>query len=179
MQRLLVWAFLVSVSPCAACDARDLIAQHEGKRSCVYTDTMGHPTIGIGYNLDQYGAQEAIESVGADYDSVRDGTQCLTDTQIFDLFDPSYQRAVSGARAAVSSYDLLCCSVQNVMTDMDYNLGDAGFASFTTFIGLVNEGSWAAAAEDGRNTRWCGEVGSRCFDDMTAVAGGCGLRAVV
>ena len=89
------------------------------------------------------------------------------------LFEPSYQSAVSGARRAVSSYGGLCCGVQNVMTDMDYNLGDNGLASFNTFISLINQKQWAKAADDGKGTAWCGQVGSRCSDDMAAVAAGC------
>ena len=75
-----------------------------------------------------------------------------------ELFEPSYQSAVSGARRAVSSYDSLCCTVQNVMTDMDFNLGNAGFASFHQFIGYINAGEWSKAAADGRNTAWCSQV---------------------
>lgn len=157
-----------------SCDARNLIANHEGKRSCVYKDTMGIPTIGIGYNLDNPGAPQAIAAIGANYNDVRSGKQCLTDSQIMKLFEPSYQSAVRGARSAVSCYDRLCCSVQNVMTDMDYNLGDGGFASFRGFIGYVCAGQWAQAAADGKGTAWCGQVGNRCTGDMAAVASGCG-----
>ena len=56
-------------------------------------------------------------------DDVRSGKQCLTDSQVMKLFEPSYQSAVSGARRAVSSFSSLCCNVQEVMIDMDYNLG--------------------------------------------------------
>ena len=156
-----------------ACDARSLIAKHEGKRDCVYVDTRGHPTIGIGYNLDDPGARAAIAAVGADYDTIRSGKQCLTDSQVMKLFEPSYQSAVRGASGAVSSFDGLCCNVASVMIDMDYNLGDAGLRSFGTFISLINQKRWADAAKDGRGTAWCGQVGSRCSDDMQAVAAGC------
>jgi len=158
----------------ANCDARSLIAKHEGKRDCVYMDTMGHPTIGIGYNLDNPGARQAIAAVGENYDDVRAGKKCLTDSQVMQLFEPSYESAVRGARRAVISYDNLCCSVQNVMTDMDYNLGDGGFASFHQFISLVNQHSWAAAASDGEGTAWCRQVGTRCSEDMAALRAGCG-----
>jgi len=170
----LAFANATNSSNDANCDARSLISRHEGKRDCVYTDTKGHPTIGIGYNLDNPGARKAIAAVGADYDSIRSGKTCLTNSQVMELFEPSYNSAVSGAKRAVSSYSSLCCGVQNVMTDMDYNLGDGGFASFRTFISLINQGRWGDAAADGRGTAWCGQVGSRCSDDMEAVARGCG-----
>jgi len=165
---------VTSIPAMLACDARSLIAQHEGKRDCVYTDTKGHPTIGIGYNLDNPGARAAITAVGANYDDIRSGKTCLTDSQVMQLFEPAYQSAVSGARSAVSSYDTLCCNVQNVMTDMDYNLGDSGFASFGAFISYINDRNWEAAASDGKRTAWCGQVGNRCIEDMAAVREGCG-----
>jgi len=155
----------------SACDARSLIENHEGKKSCVYTDTQGHPTVGIGYNLDSSGARSAIAAVGANYDKVRAGTECLTNSQIMSLFEPSYQSAVNGAARVVSSFSSLCCNVQDVMTDMTYNLGS--LSSFNTFVSLINKGEWASAASDGRGTLWCSQVGNRCSDDMARIAKGC------
>merc|ERR1712032_986351 len=57
---------------------------------------------------------------------------------------------------------------------MDYNLGDGGFESFSGFIRYINQKEWSQAAADGRATAWCGQVGSRCTEDMRAVATGCG-----
>jgi len=161
-----------TVTVASDCDARSLISNHEGKRACVYIDTRGHPTVGIGYNLDNSGARQAIAAVGADYDKVRSGSQCLSDSQIMQLFAPSYQSAVSSAKRFVSSFDSLCCTVQEVMTDMSYNLGS--LSGFNTFVSLINSGQWSAAAADGRQTAWCGQVGSRCSDDMGRVQQGCG-----
>ena len=103
---------------------------------------MGHPTVGIGYNLDNPGAPAALAAVGANYQDVRSGKTCLTDAQVMSLFEPAYQSAVRGAQAAVSSAAALCCGVQNALTDMVYNMGDAGFGSFHGFIALVNERRW-------------------------------------
>jgi hypothetical protein len=92
----------------------------------VYKDSRGIPTIGIGFNLQVGGAKLAISNVGADYDKVLSGAQCLTDSQIMQLFEPSYEAAVYGAKGVVSSFNSLCCEVQAVMTDMAYNLGSHG-----------------------------------------------------
>ena len=50
-------ALAALLRPSLACDASSLITRHEGKRLCVYTDTTGHKTVGVGYNLDQGGAR--------------------------------------------------------------------------------------------------------------------------
>ena len=157
-----------------ACDASSLITQHEGKRPCVYTDTTGHKTVGVGYNLDQFGAKSDIESIGADFDSIYSGKSCLTDSQISSLLRLSLSRAESSASTDVSSYNSLCCGVQVVMTDLAFNLGRSGFGSFGTFISLINEKKWAEAASDLRGTLWCSQVGNRCSDDASRIASGCG-----
>eukprot|EP01052_Picozoa_sp_SAG31_P056225 SAG31_NODE_15974_length_728_cov_10.190779_1_plen_107_part_10 len=69
-------------TPSLGCDASSIVSKHEGRRKCVYTDTTGHKTIGVGYNLDQPGAKFMIASVGADFDKVYSGKQCLNDKQI-------------------------------------------------------------------------------------------------
>ena len=100
------------------CDAGSMIKRHEGVRKCVYVDTTGHHTIGVGFNLDASGAKSACEAAGIDYDAVYSGSKCLTDSQVDSLFSLSMKQAESSARADVSSYDSLCCNVQNVVTDM-------------------------------------------------------------
>lgn len=175
MFRILLVFLAVGAAAGSTCDARSLITKHEGSRSCVYIDTTGNPTVGIGYNLNDSTARSDLAAVGADYDKVRAGTECLTQDQIMKLFEPSYQRAVSSAESAVSSFNSLCCNVQEVITDMSYNLGS--LSSFTTFVSLINSGSWAQAAQDGRGTAWCSQVGSRCSDDMDRVSNGCGSPA--
>ena len=152
---------------------RNLVAKHEGDKLCVYVDTTGHKTIGIGYNLDQNGARQMIESVGANFDDIYSGKKCLTQSQVNVIFSKTIGSSISGARSAVSSFDSLCCGVQNVMVDMTFNLGVSGFRSFGTFISDINNKEWASAAADMKGTLWCRQVGSRCTDDASYVAKGC------
>jgi GH24 family phage-related lysozyme (muramidase) len=111
------------LSSSSNCDASSMVKRHEGVRKCVYVDTTGHHTIGVGFNLDASGARSACEAAGIDYDAVYSGSKCLDDAQVNSLFSLSMKQAESAARADVSSYDSLCCNVQNVVTDMAFNLG--------------------------------------------------------
>ncbi len=154
-------------------DVRGLVEKHEGRRSCVYTDTTGHKTIGVGFNLDNSGARSAIAAIGANFDQVYSGKQCLTSSQIDSLFTTSLNSATSGARSVVPGYSTLCSNVQAVMIDMDFNLGSAGLGSFNTFLSLVKQHKWSDAASDLRGTLWCRQVGNRCSDDSSIISSGC------
>ena len=146
----------------------------QGKRLCVYVDTTGHKTIGVGYNLDQGSARSDIASIGANFDQLYSGKACLTDSQCQALLNLSLRRAASAASADVSSYNSLCCGVQNVMTDLAFNLGQAGLGGFHTFISLINSRQWSQAASDLEGTLWCRQVHGRCPDDANRIRQGCG-----
>ncbi len=78
---------LVFVSTCTAeeIDKTKLKAQlikHEGKRSKVYKDSEGVPTIGVGFNLKRSDAKAKIEALGLDYTKVLSGDQELTDPKL-------------------------------------------------------------------------------------------------
>ncbi|MFZ0915112.1 MAG: hypothetical protein WAN09_17705, partial [Candidatus Korobacteraceae bacterium] len=92
------------------------IEHWEGRRNQTYDDktgkaitpgcvVLGHPTVGVGFNLDATGAQAAIEALGLDYDQVRSGGQTLTDDQIDTLLDQTVNQAIQGARQVVPSFD--------------------------------------------------------------------------
>jgi lysozyme len=162
-----------SASTAAACDASALIANHEGTRSCSYTDTTGHRTVGVGFNLDACSASKwsgILPSV--DYQDVYSGKTCLTSDQIHTLLEYSMRGAVAESRRVVSNYDAMCCGVQNVVTDMTFNLGS--LSGFGTLVSLFEKGSYAAAADDMKNTLWCRQVGRRCTEDADMVRKGCG-----
>ena len=112
------------------CNAGSLITGHEGKRLCVYVDSTGHHTIGIGYNLDTSAAKGDIAKIGANFADIYSGKTCLTDGQCSALFAISLGRAKAGAAADDHNYGSLCCGVRNVISDLAFNLGTAQLAGF-------------------------------------------------
>ena len=140
---------------------------------CAYTDTTGHRTVGVGFNLDADGAQKAVASVGAYYKQVYSGDVCLTSDQVDGLLQISLRTAEGDAASVVSSYGSLCCGVQVVITDLVFNMGAATLGTFTDFLGYINAGQWGAASSDLKQTEWCGQVGDRCNDDAGRIGSGC------
>src|SRR5579863_5007695 len=107
----------------------DWIARWEGgPATTAYLDSKGHPTIGIGFNLDRFGAAQAIAALGLDYNQVRAGQQSLTTDQIDQLFKQDVNTAVENARQKLPNFDALPDPAQMVVIDMVFNLGVQGFA---------------------------------------------------
>ena len=169
------------------CDPKPMIIRHEGEKQCVYLDTKGIKTIGVGYNMRNKDAPEVFKSIGADYNKFINGpvtkwnapcncssVPCLTGDQIEELLDISLQTAIADARKVISTFDSLCCPVQNVMVDMSFTLGGPGFAQFTTFAKLVTRQYWKAAGDDLTVSLWCTQATARCMEDANIVREGCG-----
>jgi peptidoglycan hydrolase-like protein with peptidoglycan-binding domain len=153
-------------------EATRRIAEHEGTRAKVYTDSRGHPTVGIGFNLDRQGAAAALAAVGADYERVRAGSESLTSDQIDALAKSDIENALSEAGSIVSNFDSLSAARQFVIVDMIFNLGSAGFADFHQTIAAIEKGDFAKAAEDMANSAWYGQVGSRAVSDCALMKSG-------
>ena len=190
---LIIFELAIFFHSCRAqqCDPKPLIIRHEGKKACVYLDTKGIKTIGVGYNMQNKDAPEVFKEIGADYKKFENGpvtkwnvpcncssVPCLTEEQIEDLLDISLKTAIADAQKVIATFDSLCCPVQNVMVDMSFTLGGPGFAQFTTFAALVTHQYWKAAGDDLTVSKWCMEQAtSRCMEDANVVRDGCGCSA--
>jgi GH24 family phage-related lysozyme (muramidase) len=146
--------------------ARRLIANHEGSVPHVYMDTEKHPTIGIGFNLDRPDARQRIESLGLDYDSVRNGQQTLTGEQINALFDGDLTQAVASARELVGSFDQLAADAQVVLIDMVFNMGRVGVSRFQKMLTALEAGDYEGAAREMQDSHWALQVPVRAKQDI-------------
>ncbi|BCJ34172.1 hypothetical protein Athai_16750 [Actinocatenispora thailandica] len=140
---------------------RDQLAQDEDSRPHVYTDTEGHPTVGIGFNLDRGDARSRLAAVGADYDAVRAGTRDLTQDQINQLFRHDVGTAVTTARDYYAGFDQLDPARQRVLANMAFNMGPATLGQFHQLHTALTNGDWNAAANAMQDSRWADQVGDR------------------
>lgn len=139
---------------------RQLI-EHEGKRWSVYVDSQGHPTIGVGFNLQRAGAKQSIESVGADYEHVLSGKDRLNDHQIEQLFKRDISDSIRYCREVLPNFGELSSTRQRVVVDMMFNLGKAKFATFKKFIHAVRNAEYEKAAKEMEDSKWHGQVKTR------------------
>ena len=158
------FSMLIMTSFLADLDREKLKAElvkHEGKRNHVYKDTEGHPTIGVGFNLDRGDAKTKIEALGLDYAKVKAGTQDLTDAQVYQLLDGDMDTAIVDSKSVFPKFADLSDVRQRVIADMMFNLGKSKFLGFKKMIEAVNAGDFAKAADEMKDSAWYRQVGQR------------------
>lgn len=142
-------------------DFMDFIESHEGKRRKVYMDTMGHPTIGIGFNLDRPDAPKLISEQGIHFGGVLDGTVELSEQAIYTLFTVDVENVLKQVKELVPSFDQQPKDMQLVLVDMCFNLGKGGLSKFKKFLAAVEERNYSRAAAEMIDSRWYSQVGNR------------------
>ncbi|MFI1584506.1 glycoside hydrolase family protein [Embleya sp. NPDC020630] len=148
---------------------REFVAGHESANGLagdkhVYTDSTGHPTIGVGFRLDRGDSRAMLTAVGADYDAVREGRADLTGRQIALLFEATYDQAAWAAEELVPGYAALPTTRQAVLVDMVFNMGKTGVGRFTGMLTALANGDYDAAAAEMRKSVWAKQVGARAIE---------------
>ena len=213
-----------------AVEGQAMTRQYEGVRAGAYIDTKGHPTIGVGFNLDRTDADavlgalqppaqtlsvlgccsynEAIVTYGDDQcDASCARAKCtasscgscepsqaactanhggaghvLSEGQIQQLLAVTYSELKTGgvnayqsnpkcgtsyspgcvpAGSGAPTFDELCCSVQNALIDMAFNMGAAGLSKFPKMLAAIGNRDWAEAGHQARDSSYYRQGGRR------------------
>lgn len=163
-------------------EVRTRIAQNEGCETRVYLDTMGIPTVGIGFNLDRADAPGILADCGASYDAIRAGTAELTQEQVNEIFAVSFAPIVQEARASLDTgvFDALDDARRFVIVDLVFNLGNEGWLEFAATRDLINRAQdqkeqghteaahalFGEAADHLAASAWASQVGDRATRDI-------------
>lgn len=148
------------------------ITDWEGYSERVYTDAQGHPTVGIGFQLDKEGAQQKIESLGLNYQAVVEGTQSLNDDQIKQLLNADIATATKEVQELVSNFDDLPEDRQEILVDLVLEIGEAELSNHSDFVEAVESKDWELAAEIIKNTHWYEEAGLRAHSIVNVLKDG-------
>src|SRR6266566_3805866 len=128
-----------------------LIERHEGRRHGVYKDTLGNLTIGVGWNLEDADSETICEHFGLNLSDLRSGLDTLTDSQISQVFDYQVTATISAAMSVFPNFQMMPDTVQAVVCDMIFNLGETRFSKFVSTIAVLKKGDWKQAAIDAGN----------------------------
>lgn len=138
------------------------LIQHEGKRSKVYKDTEGIPTIAVGFNLTRSDAKSKMEAMGLDYRKILSGDLELNEAQIESLLSADIEAAIADAISSVKVFDKLSDVRKRVVVDMVFNLGKTRFLKFVNMIAALEKRDFDTASKEMTDAKWCKQVKTRC-----------------
>lgn len=139
------------------------LRRFEGVRPRVYKDSEGIPTVGVGFNLEKPNARILLRSVGADYRSILNGSQSLSNEQIDRLLYLDIQDAIKTAKTIVKTFDSQPVEVQVIIVDMAFNLGNR-LSEFRKMIQAVNNFDYNTASVEMLNSQWATQVKGRAVE---------------
>lgn len=152
--------------------AQPKVQQHEGRELHVYKDSMGIPTIGVGFNLMRGDARQLCANCGAVYDALLSGLSVLTDAQCDWLYRECAFEVLEWMTVLFPAYFTYSMNRQIALLDMGFNLGETRFRKFRMMISAVLAGDWAKASEEALHSEWAVQVGERAIDDAMALSEG-------
>ena len=137
------------------------VIQHEGKKSKVYRDTKGIPTVGVGFNLNRTDAAEKLSKVGASLANIKSGNSALSEPQIKALLVDDLSKAKADAQTLIKNWQALPSSVQGVLVEMTFNLGKKGLSEFKNFLKHIENRRFDLASDEMLRSAWARQVGDR------------------
>lgn len=115
------------------------IKKHEGFRKRMYTDSVGVPTIGYGFNLEQVELPKPVAELWLSFEIEKHQKE-LEEFHWYNNLDPVRQ---------------------DVLLDMHYNLGNSRFKQFTKMIAALENKKYEEAAKEMLDSRWAQQVRKR------------------
>jgi len=142
-------------------DILDFIKDHEGYRPNVYKDSLGIPTIGIGFNLTRPDARLIAKKVGVNYEDILSGKSALTDEQIKEIFKITLTIAYNDAKKWIPNFDSLPKNIKLGVLDMSFNMGFTRLNKFVKTKDYILKGEYGNAANEIQKSKWSTQVGKR------------------
>lgn len=148
------------------------IKRHEGRRDTAYNCSEGKRTIGYGFNLDRTDARQKIEDLGLNFSDVYSGRAKLTEAQMQYLFECDFMNSqLAGERAIGKNYSKLANPAREVLTEMAYQLGEAGLKGFRNFRRALQTPDYQKAAQQMKNSKWARQTPNRAKELSRKMAG--------
>lgn len=139
----------------------EFIKEHEGYRPHVYKDSLGIPTIGIGFNLMRPDAKKIATQVGVDYNEILSGKQSLSDDQVKEIFKITLTIAYNDAKKWLPGFDGLPKNIKLAVLDLSFNMGYTRLSKFVKTKAFIEAGDYNNAAVELQNSKWATQVGKR------------------
>ncbi len=146
--------------------AKDMLKRHEGYRVHAYLDSLGIPTVGVGFNLTRKDAREKITALGLDFEQVLAGKQALDWSRVDKLLTDDINESIADLRAVMPGFDDLPEEAQLVLVDLRFNLGLTRLRAFKRTLEAFGQHKFKKAAGFLEATLWARQVGARARADV-------------
>ena len=108
------------------------LIRHEGERACVYVDTFGNPTIGIGHLL-----KRPVEK-----------KLCWKEHMVLSVFHRDVHAATHNAQRVVPRWHLIDSLRREVLAELAFQIGASGLSRFKRMLNAVHEDDYDLAAKE-------------------------------
>lgn len=132
------------------------VAEHEGYRDYVYDDGSGNPTIGYGHLL-----PDSYKKFMWDGKDPKTQHKPFSTQQLKDIFTQDLKEAEKGAKNNFSNWDTLPKPVQDGLTNMAFQLGEAGQSKFKLMRKAVENNDFEEAAVQAQDSLWATQTPTR------------------
>lgn len=149
--------------------AKSLIKKHEGVRNGPYKDSLGIPTIGVGFNMSRADARNRLAQVGLKNwaPPIR-----LNDAQVDQLLDLDIADCASDLFVLVQGFQGLSDKRKAVLCDLRFNLGPMRFRAFRHMLDAIANKNFDEAANQMLSSVWASQVGTRATEDAEIMRNG-------
>lgn len=136
---------------------RESIKSHEGLRLKPYRCSMGHLTIGYGWNLDDNPLPQDIQAN-------LDVSGFITHEMAERLLDVSINTATDAAKRIFTGFDSLSEAKQEVLIEMAFQLGEGTLSRFAKLRHAVAIRDYEGAAKEMKDSLWYKQTPQRVED---------------
>ena len=133
---------------------KEMLKRHEGERLKAYLCPAGHPTIGVGWNMDARPLPRDIAAYLFKHGRI---TSEMSDA----LLDISIASARAACLKLYPKFGTFGEARQNALIDFVFNVGGGTAATFKNTNAAINAGRWDEAADNLTKSKWHKQVGTR------------------
>lgn len=141
--------------------ALDTGVNYEDFSDIVYPDSVGHPTIGFGFNLDEPATVQYLTSKGYNVNALRNKQAKISRPESEKILTELFTNAYDNARTFVSNFDALPEQARYILADMTYNMGPSRLANFKQMKAAFENNNFNEAAKQLKNSKYYNQVGRR------------------
>ncbi len=160
-------------------DPKAYITKHEGERLWAYKDSLGIWTMGVGFNIERDGANEAMKAAGLNPDIIwaaieeakkagkSKTTTIINHVQSMTLLEADLVACIDDLRKNLfPKFYSMPESARLVLMDMRFQLGPSRLRQFKNTLKAFTEGRWKDAGTGIKASAMYRQVPKRCDENI-------------